>query len=62
MPRIVVEWFEGRTLDQKRKLAKLITDAVLEVDHSLNSDAVEVLYRDIPKANFAKGGMLRIDK
>ena len=62
MPRIVVEWFEGRTLDQKRKLAKLITDAVLEVDHSLNSDAVEVLYCDIPKANFARGGMLRIDK
>ena len=62
MPRIIVEWFEGRTLDQKRRLAKLITDAVLEVDQSLKNDAVEVVYRDISRADFARGGVLRIDK
>jgi 4-oxalocrotonate tautomerase len=62
VPRVIVEWFEGRTLDQKRMLAKLITEAVLQVDSSLKSDAVEVLYRDIDKADYAKGGVLRVDR
>lgn len=62
MPRVIVEWFEGRTVDQKRKLAQLITNALLQVDPALKSDAVEVVYRDILKADYAKGGILRIDK
>ena len=30
MPFVVVEWWEGRTVEQKRKLVKAITDAMIE--------------------------------
>jgi phenylpyruvate tautomerase PptA (4-oxalocrotonate tautomerase family) len=51
MPRITIEWFEGRTIDQKRKLAKLITDAMLEVDKSLKSQDVTLVFREMSKSN-----------
>ena len=31
MPTIEVKWFEGRSTEQKAKLAKAITDAVVEI-------------------------------
>ena len=62
VPRIIIEWFEGRTIDQKRQLASLISDAVVQVDRALKKDNVEVVYRDIAKANYARGGILQVDR
>jgi len=62
VPRIIVEWLEGRTIEQKRRLANLIAEAVVQVDPSLKKDDVEVVYRDISKSNIGRGGVLQVDR
>jgi len=52
---------EGRTVEQKRKLVKDITDAV--VKHiQVEPDQVIVNFFDMPKHNIAKAGKLHIDQ
>ena len=61
MPVITINQFEGRTVEQKRKLAKEITDAVVKI-YEVGPDTVTITYFDIPKHNAAKGGVLHSDK
>lgn len=58
MPRVTIDWLEGRTQDQKRRLAKLIVDAVVEVDPKLTRDKVTVVFRQMSRSDWAKGGIL----
>jgi 4-oxalocrotonate tautomerase len=52
---------EGRTVEQKRKLVKDITDAV--VKHiQVEPARVIVNFFDMPKHNIAKAGKLYIDQ
>ena len=48
MPTIRIELFEGRTPEQKRDLAKAITDATCQVLGS-SPDGVDILFFDIRK-------------
>ena len=52
---------EGRTLDQKRELAKAITDVVVK---TLNSkpEKVRVLINEMKKEHYAIAGTLAIDE
>lgn len=61
MPTVQIEIIEGRTVEQKRELAKKVTAAVVE---SINvpADAVKIIIREMKKENFAEGGVLRCDK
>ena len=61
MPMVQIEIIEGRTADQKRAMAKEVTDAIV---HSLGvkPDAVRIIIRDMKKENFAVGGKLRLDQ
>ncbi len=61
MPVIHVYMFEGRTLDQKRKLVSSMTDAVVK---SLDSkpETVQILIHENPKSNVAKAGVLHSDQ
>jgi 4-oxalocrotonate tautomerase len=61
MPTIRVELFEGRTPDQKRQLAKEITDACVRVLGG-SGDGVDVLFFDIARGNWSTGGMLWSDR
>jgi 4-oxalocrotonate tautomerase len=56
MPTIRVELLEGRTPEQKTALVKALTQAVVE---SLGSkpDSVDVVLFDIPRQNWATGGV-----
>ena len=56
MPTIRVELLEGRTPEQKTALVKALTQAVVE---SLGSkpETVDVLLFDIPRQNWATGGV-----
>ena len=56
MPTIRVELLEGRTTEQKTALVKALTQAVVE---SLGSkpDSVDVVLFDIPRQNWATGGV-----
>ena len=61
MPTIRVEMIEGRTIEQKRELAKRITDAFVEIAPA-NPENVKIYFYDIPKFNFSHAGVLRSDK
>jgi 4-oxalocrotonate tautomerase len=61
MPTIRVELFEGRTPEQKRDLAKALTEATCKTLGS-SPEAVEILFFDIKKQDWATGGVLWSDK
>ncbi len=56
MPVVIVEMWEGRTHDQKKQLAKGITDAFVKI--GVPADAVHVIMKDNPKSCWAQGGKL----
>ncbi len=61
MPLIRVELFEGRTVEQKRALAKELTDACVRVLGG-SADSVDVIFQDVKRENWATGGVLWSDK
>ena len=60
MPTIHVEMFEGRTLDQRRKLAKELTEGTCRA-LGCPADAVQIILTDIKKENWAEAGKLFSD-
>ena len=60
MPTIHVEMFEGRTLDQRRKLAKELTEGTCRA-LGCTPDAVQIILTDIKKENWAGAGKLFSD-
>jgi 4-oxalocrotonate tautomerase family enzyme len=52
---------QGRTAEQKRKLAKPITDAIVE-DAGARREAIVVAFHEVSKKSYATGGELMIDK
>lgn len=61
MPTLRVELFEGRTLQQKRDLARELTEACKRVLCG-NGDGVDVIFYDIARQDWASGGQLWSDK
>jgi 4-oxalocrotonate tautomerase len=59
MPVVIVKMGEGRTLDQKRQLAKGITEAFVTI--GTPAEAINVIIQDIPKSCWARGGKLASD-
>lgn len=61
MPILQVEILKGRTVEQKRAMAKKVTEAISE---TLNcpKDAVSIIIREMDTENFAKAGELYVDK
>ena len=60
MPTIHVEMYEGRTLDQRRKLAKELTEGTCRA-LGCPADAVQIILTDIKKENWAEAGKLFSD-
>jgi len=54
MPVIIVEMWEGRTLEQKEKLIKGITKAFEEI--GTKAESLNIVIHDVPKTNWGKGG------
>ena len=57
MPVIHVEMWPGRTYAQKQELAKAITEAVVKIANT-TPEATIVIFSDVPKENWAQGGVL----
>ena len=55
MPMITVEWFEGRTPQQKAQLAARITDAFAEVAGAPR-EQVWIVFNDKKKSDWTMGG------
>jgi 4-oxalocrotonate tautomerase len=52
--------FEGRTLEQRRKLAKELTEGTCRA-LGCTPDAVQIILTDIKKENWAEAGKLSSD-
>jgi len=60
MPIVTIELIEGRSVEQKREMAKRITEAIVDVT-KIPQDAVEVIFHDMKKEDYSKAGILAID-
>ena len=61
MPTIRVEMFEGRTEEQKRQYAKTLTETSVQV-LGCSPQAVDIIFFDIKKSDWATGGKLHSDQ
>ena len=52
---------QGRSTDQKRKIAQRITDAIVE-EAGARREAVVVAFHEVSKESYASGGVLMVDK
>jgi 4-oxalocrotonate tautomerase len=52
---------QGRTADQKRKIAQRITDAKVE-EAGARREAIVVTFVELTKESYASGGVLMADK
>lgn len=57
MPIIRIEMIEGRTEEQKQRIAELVTKAMMEVA-GVKSEDTWVVFEDVSKVNWAVGGTL----
>lgn len=60
MPIIRVEMYEGRTIEQKRELAEVLTRESCRILRC-SPDQVHVVIENISKENWALGGKLASD-
>ncbi len=56
MPLVIVEMWEGRTIEQKKQLVEGITSSFVKI--STPAEAVQIIIKDNPKHNWAIGGKL----
>lgn len=61
MPIVRVEMWSGRTPAQKAELARVITEAVVTIAHATPESTI-VVFEDIPRENWAQGGVLTSQK
>ncbi|MCG5241181.1 4-oxalocrotonate tautomerase [Azospirillum doebereinerae] len=61
MPTLNIQLFEGRTPEQKRAYAKALTEATVTV-LGCSPSAVEIIFQDVKKSDWASGGVLWSDK
>jgi len=61
MPAITVKVIKGKTIEQKRGLAKDITEAVVK-NLNIDPEAVTIDIVETSKEDLAKGGKLMVDR
>ena len=60
MPNITIQWYAGRTDQQKRDLVTAITDAMVKIGKT-TPDQVHIVFQDIEKSNWGHNGKLTSD-
>jgi 4-oxalocrotonate tautomerase len=60
MPHVQITMLTGRTLDQKRRIVKRLTDVLCE-ELTVKPEAVVVTLIEVPRENYARGGVLKSD-
>ena len=61
MPIIHVNMYEGRSLEQRKKLVVAMTEAVVK-SLEIKPEAVSIVLHDLPKHNVAVAGVLASEK
>jgi 4-oxalocrotonate tautomerase len=58
MPIVTIEWYEGRSPEQKKEIAEKVTELLVEVGKTRRED-VWIRFVDSPKTEWAMGGELQ---
>jgi 4-oxalocrotonate tautomerase len=61
MPFVIVHMWEGRSLAQKRALTRALTEAMVE-HAGARPDGLHVVIQEYPKENWARAGVLGVDR
>jgi 4-oxalocrotonate tautomerase len=61
MPVVTIRLLEGRTLDQKRELTAVISEAVSRIVKT-PLEGVHVIFEDVPRSDWGRGGVLFADR
>jgi 4-oxalocrotonate tautomerase len=61
VPNVTVEWIEGRTVEEKRKVIAGITELLVEAAGA-RKEAVQVTFRDMARDSWGRGGLLAVDR
>jgi 4-oxalocrotonate tautomerase len=61
MPMVQITMLEGRTAEQKRRLAQRITDALVE-EAGAKREGIMIAFHEVSKESYASGGVLMVDK
>lgn len=61
MPTVMIDFYKGRTLEQKRAMVKKVTEALVETIQC-KPEAVHITLREISPEDVANGGILNSDK
>jgi 4-oxalocrotonate tautomerase len=58
MPIVTIEWYEGRSAEQKREIAEKLTALICEVGKT-DPGQVWIRFVDSPKSEWAIGGEIQ---
>jgi 4-oxalocrotonate tautomerase len=58
MPIVTIEWYEGRSAEQKREIARRLTELIADVGKT-SPDQVWIRFVDSPRSDWAIGGELQ---
>ena len=61
MPHVQITWVQGRTAEQKRKIAERVT-AVLVEDGRAKRENIHVTFHDLPATDYAEAGVTVADQ
>jgi len=61
MPMVQITMLEGRSAEQKRKVAQRITDVLVE-EAAAHRESIVVAFHEVSKESYASGGVLMVDK
>jgi 4-oxalocrotonate tautomerase len=57
MPYVQITWLEGRSVEQKRKIAKRIASALME-EGKARAEHIQITFQDLPATGYALAGTL----
>jgi 4-oxalocrotonate tautomerase len=61
MPYVQITWLEGRSIDQKRRIAERIASVLIE-DGKAKPEHIQITFLDLPTTSYAVAGTLVADQ
>jgi 4-oxalocrotonate tautomerase len=61
MPLVHIEWFPGRTVEQKREVLEVLTRELSRIGEC-RPETITVLFTDVSRDNWGRNGYLFSDK
>ena len=60
MPLIRIDWFPGRTLDQKREVTEVITREMCRIA-KCRPETITILFNEVEREDWGRAGTLFVD-